>query len=57
MAVAGRLAQVQFSGLAPNLVGVWQINIVIPADTPVGTNIPVVAALGLVSNVITVAIQ
>ena len=57
VAVAGRLAQVQFSGLAPNMVGVWQINIVIPADTPVGTSIPVVAALGLVSNVITVAIQ
>lgn len=57
VAVAGRLAQVQFSGLAPNLVGVWQINIAIPAETPVGDNIPVVAAAGLISNSLTISVR
>jgi uncharacterized protein (TIGR03437 family) len=57
VAIAGRLAPVQFSGLAPNLVGVWQINVVVPAETPVGDSIPVVAAAGLVSNALTIAVR
>jgi uncharacterized protein (TIGR03437 family) len=57
VAVAGRLAQVQFSGLAPNMVGLWQLNVVVPAETPVGTNIPVVVAAGLTSNSLTIAVQ
>lgn len=57
VAVGGRLAEVQFSGLAPNLVGLWQINVVVPADAPVGNNIPVVAAAGLFSNSLTISVQ
>ena len=34
--VGGRRAQVSFSGLAPYLVGLYQINAVVPADAPTG---------------------
>lgn len=30
-------ANIQYSGLNPNLVGVWQLNILIPTDAPTGT--------------------
>jgi uncharacterized protein (TIGR03437 family) len=32
--VGGRQAQVLYSGLAPGLVGLWQLNVVIPDDLP-----------------------
>ena len=34
--VGSRTAEVLYSGVAPGLVGVWQITIRIPADTPAG---------------------
>jgi uncharacterized protein (TIGR03437 family) len=34
--VGGRPAQVTFSGLAPFFVGLYQLNVVIPADAPTG---------------------
>lgn len=34
--VGGRPAQVLFSGLAPGNVGLYQVNIVVPADAPTG---------------------
>jgi uncharacterized protein (TIGR03437 family) len=34
-------ANIQYSGLAPFLAGVWQINFTIPATTPSGNNIPI----------------
>ena len=40
--VGGAPAQVQFSGLAPGLVGVVQINIQLPASLPAGSSLPVV---------------
>jgi hypothetical protein len=40
--VGGVNAQVLFSGLAPGLPGVWQINIVIPAGMEPGSNVPAV---------------
>ena len=40
--VGGVNAQVLFSGLAPGLPGVWQINILIPPSMEAGSNVPVV---------------
>ena len=35
--IAGRDATVLFAGLAPGLIGVYQVNILVPASTPSGT--------------------
>ncbi len=40
--IGGVSAQVLFSGLAPGLPGVWQINILVPAGMEAGKNVPVV---------------
>jgi uncharacterized protein (TIGR03437 family) len=46
----------QYAGLAPNFVGLYQINVAIPADAPLG-NIPVMINMpGHVSNFIEMAI-
>jgi uncharacterized protein (TIGR03437 family) len=34
-------ANVTYSGLAPGLVGVWQINVMIPADAPTGNGVAI----------------
>ena len=44
-------AEVQFSGLAPGFVGVWQINVKVPETVPPGNNIVVaILHLGIPSN-------
>ena len=49
---------VQFSGLAPGWVGLWQINVTIPSTAPAGNAVPVKVVIdGAPSNSITVAIQ
>ncbi len=35
--IAGRSATVAFAGAAPGLTGVYQVNVLVPADTPSGT--------------------
>ncbi len=55
--IGNRRAQVQFSGLAPNLAGVWQINAVIPSDAPTGSAVPLVLIQALRSNTLSVAIE
>jgi len=55
--VGNRRAQVQFSGLAPNLAGVWQINAVIPQDAPVGPAVPLFILQAFRSNTINIAIE
>ena len=48
---------VKYSGLAPGYIGLWQINVVIPAGTPSGA-VPVrVVINGAPSNVVTVAVK
>lgn len=39
-------SDIQYSGLAPSLVGVWQINVRVPDMTPIGNAVPVVVQLG-----------
>jgi uncharacterized protein (TIGR03437 family) len=56
--VGGMPATVQFSGLAPTLLGVYQVNILIPPDAPHGDAVPVVLKIGgTISNTVTIAIE
>lgn len=51
-------ATVTFSGLAPGLVGVYQVNAVVPPDAPKGPSVPLVLSIGgVVSNTVTLAVQ
>jgi uncharacterized protein (TIGR03437 family) len=57
VAVGNAFGEVQFSGLAPGFVGLWQINVKLPADTPAG-NIPVRILINSVpSNTVTIAVR
>ena len=58
VAVGGTgFGNVIYSGLAPGYVGLWQINVTIPAGTPAG-NVPVrVIINGTPSNTVTVAVR
>jgi uncharacterized protein (TIGR03437 family) len=55
--LGGQQMQVLFSGLAPGLVGLWQIDIAIPSDGPSGSMLPLLVESGLRSNSITVAVS
>lgn len=56
--VGGVPATVAFSGLTPGLVGLWQLNVMIPATAPVGNAVPVVIKLGRrVTNQTTIAVN
>jgi uncharacterized protein (TIGR03437 family) len=56
--VGGRTARVLFAGLTPGSVGLYQVNLIIPDDAPLGDAIPVVITqAGKESNVGTIAIK
>jgi uncharacterized protein (TIGR03437 family) len=49
---------IQYSGLTPGSVGLWQINMTIPIGTPAGAAVPVrVVINGTPSNTVTVAVR
>ncbi len=51
-------ATVTFSGLAPGYVGLYQVNVQVPAGAPVGDAVPVVLTIGgVASNTVTMAVQ
>jgi uncharacterized protein (TIGR03437 family) len=53
--VGGRLL---FSGLAPGFVGLYQVNVEVPADAPTGDAVPLQLSIaGVSSNTVTVAIN
>ncbi|MBM3765341.1 MAG: hypothetical protein FJW32_08105 [Acidobacteria bacterium] len=55
--VDGRNAEVLYSGLAPGLFGVYQVNARVPAETRVGNAVEVrLRAAGAVSNVVTMGV-
>lgn len=56
--VGGVAAQVVFSGLTPQFVGVYQINIVIAAGTPTGNAVPIQIVMNGVTttNQVTIAV-
>ncbi|MEI9812647.1 MAG: putative Ig domain-containing protein [Acidobacteriota bacterium] len=56
--VGGRPASVLFAGLTPGAAGLYQVNLTIPEDAPIGDAIPVVVKQnGTESNIGTIAIR
>jgi uncharacterized protein (TIGR03437 family) len=55
--VGGVAATVSFSGLAPGAVGLYQVNVLVPAGVPAGAAVPVQISMeGTLSNTVTVAV-
>ena len=56
--IGSKSATVVFSGLAPGFVGLYQIDVQVPFDAPVGDSIPVTLSIGTAtSNTVSVAVQ
>ena len=56
--IGGVNASVSFAGLAPNFVGLYQVNAVVPGGVVPGPAVPVVITQnGIVSNTVTVAVE
>jgi len=56
--VGGLPATVQFAGLAPGFVGLYQVNVQIPAGVPPGPAVPLVLLQnGVPSNTVSLAIR
>jgi len=56
--VGGINAPVQFAGLAPGFVGLYQVNIQIPTGVPAGDAVPlVITQSGVASNTVTIAVR
>ena len=51
-------ATVTFAGLAPGWVGLYQVNVQVPANAPVGGNVPVALSVGgVAANQVTMAVE
>jgi beta-glucosidase len=51
-------AQVLWSGLAPGSVGLYQVNVQVPANSPTGNAVPVILSIGgATSNTVEIAVQ
>ena len=56
--VGGRTARVLFAGLTPGTIGLYQVNVEIPADAPTGDAVAVVVTQkGVGSNTVTIAVK
>jgi uncharacterized protein (TIGR03437 family) len=56
--IGGVSANVSYSGLAPTLVGLYQVNVLVPASVSPGNTVPVVLSVGgAASNGVTIAVQ
>ena len=54
--IAGQNAHVDFAGLAPNFVGLYQVNVVVPPGIAPGAAVPVFITVdGVPSNTVTIA--
>jgi uncharacterized protein (TIGR03437 family) len=54
--VGGAAATVQFSGLAPGFVGLYQVNVAVPANAPTGTQ-PLKLSIGGADVTVNLAVQ
>ena len=56
--IGGAPATVSFSGLAPGFVGLYQVNVQVPATAPPGAAVPLVLTIGgLPANTVTIAVE
>jgi uncharacterized protein (TIGR03437 family) len=56
--IGGVAAQLVFSGLSPQFVGINQINVVLPAGSPAGISVPLQLQMGTVnSNIVSIAVS
>jgi uncharacterized protein (TIGR03437 family) len=56
--IGGVAATAIFTGLAPGYVGLYQVNVLVPAAVAAGNAVPVVVSIGGVSsNTVTIAVQ
>jgi len=55
--LGGAPLKVEFAGLAPGLVGVYQINAVVPPKIPTGLSVPMVITQGGVSTTLSVRVE
>lgn len=56
--IGGILAHVDYAGLTPNFVGLYQINVTVPAGVAAGAAVPlVINQSGVVSNTVAIAIR
>jgi uncharacterized protein (TIGR03437 family) len=56
--IGGAPANVQFSGLAPGYVGLYQVNAQVPAGSATGPTVPVSISIGgVASNTVTMAVR
>jgi uncharacterized protein (TIGR03437 family) len=57
VSIGGAPATVSFAGLSPGFVGLYQVNVQIPADAPGGSAVTVALSIGgIKSNTVTIAI-
>jgi uncharacterized protein (TIGR03437 family) len=54
--LGSRLLRIQFSGLAPGMAGIYQVNAAIPNDVVGGSALPLTLGNGLLSNAVPVAV-
>jgi uncharacterized protein (TIGR03437 family) len=57
VAVGSNFGTIQYSGLAPGFIGLWQINVVIPKGTPSGNIALRVVIDGVPSNQVSIAVR
>jgi uncharacterized protein (TIGR03437 family) len=58
VAIGSVPATVSFAGLAPGWVGLYQVNVQVPANAPVGNAVPVALSVGgVAANQVTMAVQ
>jgi uncharacterized protein (TIGR03437 family) len=58
VAIGSGFGTVQYSGLAPGFIGLWQINVTIPAGIATGNAVPIRVLIdGASSNAVTIAVK
>ncbi len=55
--IGGRPAQVLFSGLAPGIVGLYQVNAIVPADAPTGRQAVTCTVNGVAAPITFISVQ